>query len=75
MLGGQASPRLFQTILNLVAENVGVALVPRSMSRARLRGVCYRPLDKAPTVSQLLLWSGGNRNPCLQGLLRLPQPT
>ncbi|HEY0799219.1 MAG TPA: LysR family transcriptional regulator [Steroidobacteraceae bacterium] len=65
---------LLQTILNLVAENVGVALVPRSMSRARLRGVCYRPLVKAPTVSQLLLWNGGNRNPCLQGLLRLPQP-
>jgi DNA-binding transcriptional LysR family regulator len=65
---------LLQTILNLVAENVGVALVPRSMSRARLLGVCYRPLVKAPTVSQLLLWNGGNRNPCLQDLLRLPQP-
>ena len=65
---------LLQTIVNLVAENVGIALVPRSMSRARLSGVCYRPLVKAPIVNQILLWNSGNRNPCLQGLLRLPQP-
>ena len=36
-----------------IAENVGVALVPRSLSRARLRGVCYRPLVKPPIVRQL----------------------
>jgi DNA-binding transcriptional LysR family regulator len=65
---------LLQTILNLVAEGVGVALVPQSMSRARLRGVAFKPLVKAPIVLQILLWSSRNRNPCLDGFLRLPQP-
>jgi DNA-binding transcriptional LysR family regulator len=65
---------LLQTILNLVAEGVGVALVPQSMSRARLRGVAFKPLVKAPIVHQILLWSSRNRNPCLDGFLRLPQP-
>jgi DNA-binding transcriptional LysR family regulator len=65
---------LLQTILNSVAEGVGVALVPQSMSRARLRGVAFKPLVKAPIVHQILLWSSRNRNPCLDGFLRLPQP-
>jgi len=34
-----------QTIVNLVAENLGVAIVPRWTSRISSRGVCYVPLD------------------------------
>ena len=34
-----------QTIVNLVAENLGVAIVPRWTSRISTRGVCYVPLD------------------------------
>jgi DNA-binding transcriptional LysR family regulator len=64
---------LQQTILNFVAEGVGVALVPESMSRARMRGVVFKALMKAPTVHQTLLWSRGNRNPCLAGFLSVAQ--
>ena len=65
---------LQQTILNFVADGVGVALVPQSMSRTRLRGVAFKRLVKAPTVHQTLLWDSRNRNPCLEGFLRLAQP-
>jgi DNA-binding transcriptional LysR family regulator len=34
-----------QTIVNLVAENLGVAIVPRWTSRISSRGVCYVPLE------------------------------
>jgi DNA-binding transcriptional LysR family regulator len=34
-----------QTIVNLVAENLGVAIVPRWTTRISSRGVCYVPLD------------------------------
>jgi DNA-binding transcriptional LysR family regulator len=33
-----------RTIVNLVAENLGVAIVPRWTSRISSRGVCYVPL-------------------------------
>lgn len=43
---GQEAPRMLST-LSLVAAGLGVALVPRSMSRLQSDGVVYRPLDPA----------------------------
>jgi len=66
---------LQQTILNLVAEGVGVALVPRSMMKARLSGAVFRPLQNAPLVRQVIAWPKREINPCLQGFLGLlPSP-
>lgn len=63
--------QLQQTVLTLVDEGVGVALVPSSMRRAQLAGVVFLPLAHAPEVEQVLVWSDANRNPCLQHFLSL----
>ncbi|PLZ01503.1 LysR family transcriptional regulator [Burkholderia sp. WAC0059] len=63
--------QLQQTVLSLVDEGVGVALVPESMCKAQLPGVVFRPLADAPSIEQVLVWSPGNRNPCLARFLEL----
>lgn len=60
---------LQQTIVNLVAEGLGVALVPDSMRRMRLAGAVFRPLDESPTIEQGLYWHPRNANPALASLL------
>jgi DNA-binding transcriptional LysR family regulator len=66
--------QLQQTVLNLVDEGVGVALVPASMRKSRLPGVVFRPLAQAPSSELILLWSPRNRNPCLAHFLALATP-
>ena len=61
--------QLQQTVLSLVSEGVGLALVPSSMRKAQLDGVVYRPLANAPQVEQILAWSKTNHNPCLARFL------
>lgn len=63
--------QLQQTVLSLVDEGVGVALVPASMRKAQLAGVVFRPLVDAPLIEQVLAWSPANRNPCLARFLEL----
>jgi DNA-binding transcriptional LysR family regulator len=63
--------QLQQTVLSLVDEGVGVALVPSSMRKAQLAGVVFRPLVDAPLIEQVLAWSPANRNPCLRRFLEL----
>ena len=63
--------QLQQTVLSLVDEGVGVALVPASMRKAQLGGVVFKPLVDAPLVEQVLAWSPANRNPCLARFLEL----
>jgi DNA-binding transcriptional LysR family regulator len=63
--------QLQQTVLSLVDEGVGVALVPSSMRKAQLAGVVFRPLADAPLIEQVLAWSPANRNPCLARFLEL----
>jgi DNA-binding transcriptional LysR family regulator len=43
--------QLQQTVLSLVDEGVGVALVPSSMRKAQLAGVVFRPLVDAPQIA------------------------
>lgn len=66
--------QLQQTVLSLVEENVALALVPASMRRARLAGLTFRPLRAAPRISQVLVWSPANDNPCLTRFLELAPP-
>ncbi|MGX5875775.1 LysR family transcriptional regulator, partial [Burkholderia gladioli] len=63
--------QLQQTVLGLVDEGVGVALVPESMRRAQWADVVFRPLVDAPTIEQALVWSPANRNPCLARFLAI----
>lgn len=61
--------QLQQTILSLVAEGVGVALVPASMMKMRVEGVKFRRLTGGQDIDQVLAWAAANQNPCLRNLL------
>ncbi|BES73167.1 LysR family transcriptional regulator [Marinobacter nanhaiticus D15-8W] len=56
---------LQQTIVNLVAKGLGVALVPDSMRRMQLEGAAFLPLEDSPLVEQGVYWNENNPNPCL----------
>ncbi|KFG90830.1 putative LysR family transcriptional regulator [Sphingobium herbicidovorans NBRC 16415] len=57
---------LQQTIVSLVSEGLGVALVPRSMHRfLGLSGVRFVDLVDAPFVDHELVWHADNSNPAL----------
>ncbi len=60
---------LQQTIVSLVAENLGVALVPQSMRKLGIAGVTFRDLTKPPTVTHVIAWQPGNLNPALRPFL------
>lgn len=60
---------LQQTIVNLVAEGLGVSLVPRSMSKMRLPGAVFRPISAPRMIEQGVSWAAGNDNPCLANFL------
>ncbi len=61
---------LQQTIVNLVAEGLGVSLVPDSMRRMQLPGVAFRSIADSPQVEYGAAWSPHNDNPCLAAFLR-----
>jgi DNA-binding transcriptional LysR family regulator len=56
---------LQQTIVNLIAEGLGVSLVPQSMSKMQLPGAVFRPVTAPRMVEQGVIWAAGNDNPCL----------
>ena len=55
--------QLQQTIVSLVAEKLGIALVPTSMSRLGLPDVVFLALEAAPTVAHVIACRDGNLNP------------
>src|ERR1700730_14238563 len=62
-----------QTIVNLVAAELGVAIVPRWTSRMAARGICYVPLD-ASDLNRLTLaaaWTRGTRDPIRDEMLEM----
>lgn len=61
--------QLQQTIVTLVAENIGIALVPESMGKLGMGGVSFRALAGAPIIEHVLIWRTGNLNPALALLL------
>jgi len=63
--------RLQQSIVSLVAESLGVALVPTSLRRLHLPGVVFRDLGDAPVVEHVVLWRTANLNPALPGFLAI----
>lgn len=63
---------LMQTIIGLVAANIGVALVPASVQHLHRTGVIYRPLQDSPTYVEMgMIWRQGETLPTLQLFLRL----
>ena len=61
--------QLQQTIVSLVAEHIGVALVPESMRKLAMAGVVFCELENAPTIEHMLVWQAHNLNPALHRLL------
>lgn len=60
---------LQQTIVNLVAEGLGVSLVPWSMSKMQLPGAVFRAVSVTRMVEQGVIWAASNDNPCLSHFL------
>lgn len=58
------------TILNLVAEGLGVSLVPTAMARPGFAGVRFYALAASPEIELGVSWSEGNGNPCLSAFLQ-----
>jgi DNA-binding transcriptional LysR family regulator len=61
--------QLQQTIVSLVAENIGLALVPDSMRKLGIADVAFRKLDDAPVIEHVIAWRPDNLNPALARLL------
>ena len=57
---------LQQTIVNLVGEGLGVALVPTSMQAMHLDTTVFKPLVNAPMVEVAVIWNRENTNPCIR---------
>lgn len=55
-----------QTIVNLVGQGIGVALVHRSMKTARPLNVKFRALANPPFVDVNVTWNRLNHNPCIE---------
>ncbi len=74
---GGASPsvrletQLQQTIVSLVAENLGIALVPESMRKLGIAGVVFRDLENPPVIDNVIVWRPGNLNPALGNFLTI----
>lgn len=65
--------QLQQTIVSLVAEGIGLALVPQSLQRLAVSGVLFCALADPPEVEQVLAWRPANINPALPHLLAAAQ--
>lgn len=75
---GGFSPRVvqeaiqMQTIISLVAAEIGVALVPVSLQNLQRLGVVYRPLKEAtPQAAIALLWRRNDPSPMVQRFLEV----
>lgn len=61
---------MMQTIVGLVAGNLGVSLVPASLRNFRRTGVVYRSVaDLSPTVELGMVWRKGNQGPAMESFL------
>jgi DNA-binding transcriptional LysR family regulator len=59
-----------QTIIGLVADGMGIALVPRSLTNLHREGASYLPLlESAPEIETGLAWRSGSLTPTLQRFL------
>jgi len=61
-----------QTIVGLVAADIGVALVPASLQNLQRVGVVYRPLrGPTPQAEIALVWRAGDLSPTVQQFLEM----
>ncbi|MBB3299131.1 MULTISPECIES: LysR family transcriptional regulator [Rhizobium] len=67
----QEAPQI-SSVVNLVAAELGVSIVPASISQIRLEGVAYRPIEGPPAVARLALaMLKTRRSPVTENLMSL----
>ncbi|MBE9101993.1 LysR family transcriptional regulator [Vacuolonema iberomarrocanum] len=63
-----------QTIISLVAAEIGLAIVPQSLENLQRTGVVYRPLDEpTPQAAIALIWQQQRRSPTRDRFLEIVQ--
>lgn len=62
--------QLQHTIVNLVAEGLGIALVPQGIRKVTVPGTIFRDLEDAPIVNHVVAWRPENLNPALVPFLK-----
>ncbi|MBY5739185.1 LysR family transcriptional regulator [Rhizobium leguminosarum] len=70
----QEAPQI-SSVVNLVAADLGVSIVPASISQIKLEGVAYRPIQGPPAVARLALAIlKTHRSPVTENLISLLNP-
>lgn len=63
--------RHWLAVVSMVAQGLGVALVPQAMQRCGLGGVVFRPLQGVTALSETYaVWRPGPQNALVEGVLR-----
>ncbi|CRY72451.1 itaconate degradation transcriptional regulator RipR [Yersinia pseudotuberculosis] len=66
---GQLAPQI-ASVINLVAAEMGVSIVPASMSQVKVIGVVYRHIaDQTPTAKLALAYRRGDTSPVLRNFV------
>src|SRR6201987_3205844 len=66
---GQVAPH-FTSIVNLVAAELGVSIVPASMMQVRVTGIAYRQIaDQSPTTRLALAYRRGETSPVVRNFI------
>ncbi|WP_213952736.1 MULTISPECIES: LysR family transcriptional regulator [unclassified Variovorax] len=66
--------RHWLSVVSLVSQGMGVALVPTAIQHAALRGAVFRPLeDDVPGSDAYCVWRSGPDNAVVQNFLRVVQ--
>lgn len=71
MIVAQEAPQM-PSVVNLVAADLGVSIVPAAIAQIKLAGVTYRPIEGEPLLARLGLVSmKNNRSPLIDNLTSL----
>ncbi|HHV67400.1 MAG TPA: LysR family transcriptional regulator [Ochrobactrum intermedium] len=71
MIVAQEAPQM-PSVVNLVAADLGVSIVPAAIAQIKLTGVTYRPIRGEPLLARLGLVSmKNNRSPLIDNLISL----
>ena len=66
---GQLAPHV-ASIVNLVAAELGVSIVPASMMQVRVTGIAYRPIaGQSPTITLALAFRRGETSPVVRNFI------
>jgi DNA-binding transcriptional LysR family regulator len=66
---GQLAPQI-ASVVNLVAAELGVSIVPESMCQLQVSGVTYRPIaGQTPTARVALAYRRGETSPVVRNFI------